>query len=141
MRLTSCPLVQSLTVFLLLKVAGPTCSQNRWPHLKERVASKVSYMRYLFVIGGSKWPLFRPGVCFRSRKPSLVQLTRMGSLEGFLDNSKVVAGCCSFGWAWLGTLKSLFGPGVDFCGRFIGRIPFGKTGQMVSNGVIGANCR
>ena len=33
-RLTSCPLVQSLTVFLLLKVAGPTGGQIRWPHLR-----------------------------------------------------------------------------------------------------------
>ena len=32
-RLTSCPLVQSLTVFLLLEVAGPTGGQNRWLHL------------------------------------------------------------------------------------------------------------
>ena len=31
-RLTSCPLVLSLTVFLLLKVAGPTGGQIRWPH-------------------------------------------------------------------------------------------------------------
>ena len=29
---------------------------------------------------------------------SLVQLTRMGSLAGFLDNSQVVAGYCS----WVG---------------------------------------
>ena len=44
---------------------------------------------------------------------SLEQLTRMGS----------------------------FGPGVDFCGRLIGRLPFGKIGQMmVSNEVIGAIC-
>ena len=34
MRLTSCPLVQSLTVFLVLKVAGPTGGQIRWPHLR-----------------------------------------------------------------------------------------------------------
>ena len=33
-RLTSCPLVQSLTVFILLKVAGPTGRQIRWPHLR-----------------------------------------------------------------------------------------------------------
>ena len=33
-RLTSCPLVLSLTVFLLLKVAGPTGGQILWPHLK-----------------------------------------------------------------------------------------------------------
>ena len=34
MRLTSCPLVLSLTVFNLLKVAGPTGGQIRWPHLR-----------------------------------------------------------------------------------------------------------
>ena len=34
MRLTSCPLVQSLSVFLVLKVAGPTGGQIRWPHLR-----------------------------------------------------------------------------------------------------------
>ena len=33
-QLTSCPLVQSLTVFLLLKVAIPTGGQIRWPHLR-----------------------------------------------------------------------------------------------------------
>ena len=33
-RLASCPLVQSLTVFLLLKVAGPTGGQNRLLHLR-----------------------------------------------------------------------------------------------------------
>ena len=33
-RLTSCLLVKSLTVFLLLKVAGPTGSQIKWPHLR-----------------------------------------------------------------------------------------------------------
>ena len=33
-RLTSCPLVLSLTVFLLLKVAGPTGGQIRWPRLR-----------------------------------------------------------------------------------------------------------
>ena len=33
-RLTSCPLVQSLIVFLLFKVAGPTGGQIRWPHLR-----------------------------------------------------------------------------------------------------------
>ena len=36
---------------------------------------------------------------------------------------------------------SQFGPGVDFCGRLNGRLPFGKIGQMVvANGVIGAIC-
>ena len=34
---------------------------------------------------------------------SFIQLTRMGSI----------------------------GPGVDFCGRLIGRLPFGKIGQMM----------
>ena len=33
-RLTSCPLVQSLSVFLVLKVAGPTGGQIGWPHLR-----------------------------------------------------------------------------------------------------------
>ena len=33
-RLTSCPLVESLTVFLVLKVAGPTGRQIRWPYLR-----------------------------------------------------------------------------------------------------------
>ena len=33
-RLTSCLLFQLLTVFLLLKVAGPTGGQIRWPHLR-----------------------------------------------------------------------------------------------------------
>ena len=45
------------------------------------------------------------------------------------------------GWASLGTLESLFGLEVYFCGRLIGWLPFGKIGQMiVSNGVIGAIC-
>ena len=33
-RLTRCPLVLSLTVFFLLKVAGPTGGQIRWPYLR-----------------------------------------------------------------------------------------------------------
>ena len=33
-RLRSCPLVQSLTVFLVLKVAGPTGGQKRLLHLR-----------------------------------------------------------------------------------------------------------
>ena len=32
-RLTSCPLVQSLNVFLVLNIAGPFGGQIRWPHL------------------------------------------------------------------------------------------------------------
>ena len=34
MLLASCPLVKSLTVFLFLKVAGPTGGQIKWPHLR-----------------------------------------------------------------------------------------------------------
>ena len=33
-RLTSCPLVQTLKVFFLFKVARPTGGQIRWPHLR-----------------------------------------------------------------------------------------------------------
>ena len=39
-RLTSCPLVQSLTVFLLLKVAGPTGGQIRWLHLRSDLSPR-----------------------------------------------------------------------------------------------------
>ena len=39
-RLTSCPLVLSLTVFLLLKVAGPTGGQIRWPHLRSDLSPR-----------------------------------------------------------------------------------------------------
>ena len=71
---------------------------------------------------------------------SLVQLTRMGSLAGFLDNSKSLLGIA----AGLGLARHFRVPvrtRVDFCGRLIGRLPFGKIGQMmVSNGVIGAIC-
>ena len=71
---------------------------------------------------------------------SLVQLTRMGLLAGFLDNCKWLLGYAA-GLGLASTLESLFGPGVDFCGRLIGRLPFGKIGQMmVSNGIIGAIC-
>ena len=44
-RLTNCPLVQSLTVFLILKVAGPTGGQIRWPHLKA-IGVQGELMRY-----------------------------------------------------------------------------------------------
>ena len=71
---------------------------------------------------------------------SLVQLTRMGSLAGFLDNSKSLLGIA----AGLGLARQFRVPvrqGVDFCGRLIGRLPFGKIDQMmVSNGVIGGIC-
>ena len=33
-RLRSCPLVQLLTVFILVKVAGPIGGQIRWSHLR-----------------------------------------------------------------------------------------------------------
>ena len=39
-RLTSCPLVLSLTVFLLLKVAGPTGGQIRWLHLRSDLSPR-----------------------------------------------------------------------------------------------------
>ena len=39
-RLTSCLLVLSLTVFLLLKVAGPTGGQIRWPHLRSDLSPR-----------------------------------------------------------------------------------------------------
>ena len=39
-RLTSCRLVLSLTVFLVLKVAGPTCGQIIWPHLRSNLSPR-----------------------------------------------------------------------------------------------------
>ena len=41
---------------------------------------------------GSEWPFFRLGVFLRSRLTWLVQLTRMGSLAGILDNSQSLLG-------------------------------------------------
>ena len=71
---------------------------------------------------------------------SLEQLTRMGSLAGFLHNSKSLLGIAA-GLGLARHFRVSFGPGVDFCGRLIGWLPFGKIGQMmVSNGVIGAIC-
>ena len=71
---------------------------------------------------------------------SLVHLTRMGSLAGFLDNSKSLLGIA----AGLGLARHFrvpVVPGVHFFSRLIDRLPFGKIGQMmVSNGVIGAIC-
>ena len=71
---------------------------------------------------------------------SLVQLTRMGSLAGFLDNSKSLLGIA----AGLGLARHFRVPiqtGSYFCGRLIDRLPFAKIGQMmVSNGVFGAIC-
>ena len=44
-----CPLVQSLSVFLVLKVAGPTGGQNRWPHLRSdwrpRRANEIPFVK------------------------------------------------------------------------------------------------
>ena len=39
-RLTSCRLVLSLTVFLVLKVAGPTGVQIIWPHLRSDLSPR-----------------------------------------------------------------------------------------------------
>ena len=49
MRLTSCPLVQSLSVFLVLKVAGPTGGHNRWRHLRsdwrQRLTNEIPFVK------------------------------------------------------------------------------------------------
>ena len=49
MRLTSCPIVESLTVFLLFKLGGPTGGQIRWPHLRSnwhpRVANEIPFVK------------------------------------------------------------------------------------------------
>ena len=49
MRLTSYPLVQSLSVFLVLQVAGPTGGQIRWPHLRSdwrpRRANEIPFVK------------------------------------------------------------------------------------------------
>ena len=49
MRLTRCPLVQSLTVFFLVKDAGPTGGQFRWPHLRSdwrpRGANEIPFVK------------------------------------------------------------------------------------------------
>ena len=49
MQLTSCPLVLSLTVFNLLKVAGPTGGQIRWPQLRSnrrpRLANEIPFVK------------------------------------------------------------------------------------------------
>ena len=39
-RLTSCPLVLSLTVFILVKVAGPIGGQIRWPQLRSDLSPR-----------------------------------------------------------------------------------------------------
>ena len=54
---------------------------------------------------------------------SLVQLPRMGSLAGFLDNSKSFAGYCSWGWAKLGHFRvPVRDQELIFCGRLIGSV-------------------
>ena len=64
----------------------------------------------------------------------------MGFLVGFLDNSQSLLGIAA-GLGLARNLESLLRPGVDFCCRLIGRLPFVKIGKMmVSNGVIGAIC-
>ena len=68
---------------------------------------------------------------------SLVQLTRMGSLAGFLDNSKSLVGNA----AGLGlAIRCLDKKLISVVGSSVSYL-FGKIGQMiVSNGVIGAIC-
>ena len=68
---------------------------------------------------------------------SLVQLTRMGSLAGFLDNSKSLVGIA----AGLGlAIPCLDKKLISVVGLSVSYL-FGKIGQMiVSNGVIGAIC-
>ena len=89
-RLTSCPLVKSLSVFLVLKVAGPTGGQIRWPHLRSdwrpRWANEIPFVK------GVKVAVVQTGSLLSFSITSLVQLTRMGSLAGFLDNSKSLLG-------------------------------------------------
>ena len=81
MRLTSCPLVQSLTVFLLYQVAGPTGGQIRWPHLRSdwrpRRAIEIPFVK------AGKVAVVQTGSLLSFSITSLVQLTRMGSLAGF----------------------------------------------------------
>ena len=84
--------------------------------------------------------LFQTGSLLSFSITSLVQLTRIGSLAGFLDNSKSLLGI-AVGLGLARHFRVLFGPGVDFCGRLIRRLPFGKIGQMMaSSGVFGAIC-
>ena len=90
MRLTSCPLVQSLSVFLVLKVAGPTGGQIRWPRLRS-VGVQGELMRY-HLWRRVKVAVVQTGSLLSFWRTSLVQLTRMGSLAGFLDNSKSLLG-------------------------------------------------
>ena len=84
--------------------------------------------------------VFQTGSLLSFSITSLVHLTKIGSLSRFLDNSKSLLGNAA-GLGLARNLESMFGPGVDFCGRLIGRLPFGTIGQiMVSSGVFGAIC-
>ena len=90
MRLTSYPLVQSLSVFLVLQVAGPTGGQIRWPHLRSdwrpRRANEIPFVK------AGKVAVVQTGSLLSFLITSLVQLTRMGSLARFLNNSKSLLG-------------------------------------------------
>ena len=89
-RLTSCPLVQSLSVFLVLKVAGPTGGQIRWSHLRSDWRPRWG-KRYL-LWRRVKVAVVQTGSLLSFSITSLVHLTWMGSLAGFLDNSKSLLG-------------------------------------------------
>ena len=68
---------------------------------------------------------------------SLVQLTRMGSLTGFLDNSKSLLGIAAgLGLAILCSNKKL----ISVVGSSVGYLLEKSAQMMVSNGVIGAIC-
>ena len=80
------------------------------------------------------------GSLFSFAITSLVRLTRICSLAGFLDNSKSLLGIAA-GLGLARPFRMLYGPGNHFCVRLIGWLPFGKIGQIiVLNGVIGAIC-
>ena len=67
---------------------------------------------------------------------SLVQLTRIGSLAGFLNNSKLLLGIA----AGLGLASPCSDQELNSVGAHRS-VTFGKIGQMiVSNWVIGAIC-
>ena len=89
-RLTSYPLVQSLSVFLVLQVAGPTGGQIRWPHLRSdwrpRRANEIPFVK------AGKVAVVQTGSLLSFSITSLVKLTRMGSLAGFSNNSKSLLG-------------------------------------------------
>ena len=89
-RLTSCPLVKALSVFFVLKVAGPTGGHIRWPHLRIDWRP-IELMRY-HLWKRVKVAVVQTGSLLSFSITSLVQLTRMGSLAGFLDNSKSLLG-------------------------------------------------